>query len=56
MASCRAGDRCADPRRGIQIGYLDEVLPHYPELSELHRFIEHKVKPAIERLQAVAQA
>lgn len=36
--------------------YLDEVLPRYPELSELHRFIEHKVKPAIERLQAVAQA
>ncbi|MFS8138454.1 MAG: aminoglycoside phosphotransferase family protein [Thermomonas sp.] len=36
--------------------YLDEVLPRYPELTELHRFIEHKVKPAIERLQAVAQA
>ncbi len=36
--------------------YLDDVLPRYPELSELHRFIEHKVKPAIERLQAVAQA
>ena len=36
--------------------YLDEVLPRYPELAELHRFIEHKVKPAIERLQAVAQA
>ncbi|MEO6227001.1 MAG: phosphotransferase [Thermomonas sp.] len=36
--------------------YLDDVLPRYPELAELHRFIEHKVKPAIERLQAVAQA
>jgi aminoglycoside/choline kinase family phosphotransferase len=36
--------------------YLDDVLPHYPELSGLHRFIEHKVKPAFERLQAVAQA
>ncbi|MGV8921774.1 MAG: aminoglycoside phosphotransferase family protein [Thermomonas sp.] len=37
-------------------GYLDEVLPHYPELQELQRFIAHKVKPAIEQLQAVAQA
>lgn len=36
--------------------YLGDVLPHYPELAELHRFIEHKVKPAMERLQAVAQA
>ena len=36
--------------------YLDEVLPRYPELTELQRFIAHKVKPAIERLQAVAQA
>ena len=36
--------------------YLDEVLPRYPELLDLQRFIEHKVKPAIERLQAVAQA
>jgi aminoglycoside/choline kinase family phosphotransferase len=36
--------------------YLDDVLPRYPQLSELHRFIEHKVKPAIERLQAVATA
>jgi aminoglycoside/choline kinase family phosphotransferase len=37
-------------------GYLDEILPHYPELQGLQRFIEHKVKPAIERMQAVAQA
>ena len=37
-------------------GYLDAALPRYPELSPLHRFIEHKVKPAIARLQAVAQA
>ncbi len=36
--------------------YLDEVLPRHPELHGLQRFIEHKVKPAIERLQAVAQA
>lgn len=36
--------------------YLDEVLPRHPELHVLQRFIEHKVKPAIERLQAVAQA
>lgn len=35
--------------------YLDEVLPRHPELLGLQRFIEHKVKPAIERLQAVAQ-
>ena len=37
-------------------GYLDEVLPHYPQLQGLQRFIEHKVKPAIKQLQAVAQA
>lgn len=36
--------------------YLDEVLPRYPELAGLHRFIEHKVKPAIARLHDVAQA
>ena len=36
--------------------YLDDVLPRYPELSGLHGFIEHKVKPAIARLQSVAQA
>lgn len=36
--------------------YLDEVLPHYQELSGLHRLIEHKVKPAMKRLQAVAPA
>ena len=35
--------------------YLDEVLPRYPELHELQRFIEHKVKPAIKQLQAVVQ-
>ena len=37
-------------------GYLDEVLPRYPELQGLQRFIAHKVKPAIKRLQAVGQA
>ena len=37
-------------------GYLDEVLPRYPELQGLQRFIEHKVKPAIKQLQAIAQA
>lgn len=37
-------------------GYIDEVLPRYPELQGLQRFIERKVKPAIDRLQAVAQA
>ena len=36
--------------------YLDEVLPRYPELHGLQHFIEHKVKPAIEQLQAVTQA
>jgi aminoglycoside/choline kinase family phosphotransferase len=36
--------------------YLDDVLPHYPELSGLRRFIEHKVKPAFERLHALAPA
>ncbi len=36
--------------------YLDEVLPRYPELSGLHRFIEHKVKPAAEFLLAAARA
>ncbi len=36
--------------------YLDEVMPRYPELHGLQRFIEHKVKPAIDELQAVAQA
>ena len=35
--------------------YLDDVLPRYQELSELHRFIEHKVKPAMGRMHAVAQ-
>ncbi len=37
-------------------GYLDEVLPRYPELQGLQAFIGHKVKPAIDRLQSVAQA
>lgn len=32
--------------------YLDEVLPKYPELSGLHDFINHKVKPAIAVLEA----
>ena len=36
--------------------YLDEALPRHPELHGLQRFIQHKVKPSIERLQAVAQA
>lgn len=35
--------------------YLDNVLPRYPELAALQRLIEHKVKPAMARLQAVAQ-
>ncbi|MCY7353931.1 MAG: phosphotransferase [Lysobacter sp.] len=32
-------------------GYLDAVLPNYPELSPLAELIEHKVKPAM-RLRA----
>ena len=27
--------------------YLDEVLPKYPQLADLHAFIEGKVKPAM---------
>jgi hypothetical protein len=36
--------------------YLDVVLPRYPELSGLQRFIEHKVKPEIARLAAIVRA
>ena len=35
--------------------YLDAVLPAYPELAGLSRFIEHKVKPGIARLAAVVR-
>lgn len=35
--------------------YLDAVLPRYPELSGLQRFIEHKVKPEIARLAAIVR-
>ncbi len=35
--------------------YLDGVLPQYPELAGLQRFIGHKVKPAIARLDAVVR-
>jgi len=35
--------------------YLDGVLPRYPELAGLQRFVEHTVKPAIARLDAVAR-
>ena len=35
--------------------YLDAVLPTYPELSGLRRFIAHKVKPAMARLAAIVR-
>ncbi len=35
--------------------YIDEVLPRYPELHGLQHFLEKKVRPAIEQLQAVVQ-
>ena len=37
------------------LAYLDAVLPKYPELAGLQRFIEHKVKPEIARLAAVVR-
>ena len=36
-------------------GYLDEVLPKYPELAGLHGFIERQVKPAMAQLTAGAR-
>ncbi len=36
-------------------GYLDGVLPMYPELAALRRFIDRKVKPAMARRDAVAR-
>ena len=36
--------------------YLDAVLPRHPGLHDLQRFIAHKVKPAMARLAAVADA
>jgi aminoglycoside/choline kinase family phosphotransferase len=36
-------------------GYLDDVLPRHAELAGLQRFIEHTVKPAMARLDAVVR-
>ena len=36
--------------------YLDAVLPRHPGLHDLQRFIAHKVKPAMARRAAVADA
>ena len=37
-------------------GYLDEVLPKYPELAGLHAFIEQRVKPAMVQRAGGTQA
>lgn len=36
--------------------YFDAVLPKYPELAGLQRFIEHKVKPEMARRAAIVPA
>ena len=35
--------------------YLDGVLPRHPDLAGLQRFVEHRVKPAMSRLDAIVR-
>ena len=40
----------------LSVAYFDAVLPKYPELAGLQRFIEHKVKPEMARRAAIVPA